>query len=176
MHRLQELQRLSSRVPPPPAPPPPPLAARLCDAAALLAAVTSWDFERGAEPQPEGQDDSGENRAGLNATCVKPPVDSGWVGVLGRTELLDCVSRLYASTAGWPSGDAATAARHVLRQLLVQLASVSRRLFTAETHPPYLNALLHTAAHPLRGAHTDSKVRMHTAPAPAPAPGAPVAK
>jgi len=155
----------------------------LTAAASLLTTALSWDFEGvgaavgsgggGSSGADEGGDE--QSRPGLNATSVRPPAScAGWREVLCSPELAGCVLQLHDAVAAPPAAagaaggfmmgggggggggdnEATDAARHALRQLLVQLASVGRRLFSglpAEA-PAACNLLLLHAAASLLGA------------------------
>jgi hypothetical protein len=132
---LGHLQRLYA-VPPPL---PPPLARTLAQCATVLSSAFSWDFDGVGEAAAVG-----DARPGLNAIVVKPPSGApgtarGWMDLLGRSDLVAAVLQLLAAHApppgagpvggGGAAGAAAEELAHSLRQLLVMLSSVSRRVF-----------------------------------------------
>ena len=103
--------------------------------ASVLSTALCWDFEGvGAALAAAGEGDHDEpQRPGLNATSVRPPTDlaPGWREAVGGGELACCTLALLAATVTAvtpPQGkqaEAAGALEHALRQLLVQLGSVS---------------------------------------------------
>ena len=131
--------------------------ALLTACASLLSTALCWDFE-GVGAALAAADEGGEGepqRAGLNATSVRPPSDlmGGWREALGGGELTRCALALLAAAveARPPAQDAraeaAGALEHALRQLLVQLGSVGHRLYgSAEAHAHSAQLLLHAAA------------------------------
>ena len=131
--------------------------ALLTACASLLSTALCWDFE-GVSAALAAADEGGEGepqRAGLNATSVRPPSDlmGGWREALGGGELTRCALALLAAAveARPPAQDAraeaAGALEHALRQLLVQLGSVGHRLYgSAEAHAHSVQLLLHAAA------------------------------
>ena len=125
--------------------------------ASLLSTALCWDFE-GVGAALAAVDEGGEGepqRAGLNATSVRPPSDlvAAWREALGGGELARCALALLAAAveARPPPQDAraeaADAFEHALRQLLVQLGSVQHRLYgSGEAHAHCAQVLLHAAA------------------------------
>eukprot|EP00966_Prymnesium_polylepis_P166751 3854412-Prymnesium_polylepis.1 len=98
--------------------------------ATLLTTALSWDFDGLAEAASAHGAVEGEARPGLNAIAVRPPADqAGWRQFLGRPALVGCVLRLRAVAA---QDTVAASVGHALRQLLVQLASVTRRIFDSD--------------------------------------------
>ena len=125
--------------------------------ASLLSTALCWDFE-GVGAALAAADEGGEGepqRAGLNATSVRPPSDlmGVWREALGGGELARCALALLAAAveAKPPPqearAEAAGALEHALRQLLVQLGSLQHRLYgSAEAHARCAQLLLHAAA------------------------------
>ena len=142
---LQHLERLTAAGTAQAATPP---AQRLVlqQCAALLTAVLSWDFDGLAEAASVHGAAEGEARPGLDATTVRPPADqSGWRELLGRPQIVGWVMQQHEGLAQGP--DDAEQTRHALRQLLVQLGSLSRRIFEAdEAHAAYVQLLLGAAS------------------------------
>ena len=139
---LQQLQRLHAAAPP--LPPHQTRALTLCSS--LLTSALSWDFDGVGEAAAVG-----DARPGLNASVVKPPPsEAGWRELLGRTDLAAAVISMHSAhfaAASTSAGDAAEALVHSLRQLVVMLASVSRRVFADDAaHAAYAQTLLHCLA------------------------------
>lgn len=99
---------------------------------ALLTSVLSWDFDGLAEATSAHGKGDGDFRPGLDATTVRPPADqSGWRELIGTRGLIDCVVRIQAVEAHSQSSSEPYSG-HGVRQLMVQLASVSRRMFDTD--------------------------------------------
>lgn len=133
-------------------PPPlsPPLARTLAQCATVLSSAFSWDFDGVGEAAAVG-----DARPGLNAIVVKPPngAPGTWRELLGRSDLAAAVLQLLAAHAPPPgagqvggagaAGAAAEELAHSLRQLLVMLSSVSRRVFADDaSYATYAATLL----------------------------------
>ncbi|KAL1530329.1 hypothetical protein AB1Y20_001238 [Prymnesium parvum] len=110
----------------------------------LLTTTLSWDFDGLAEAMSVQGSADGEARPGLNATVVRPPHDdSGWKQLLSGHGLAACVMGLAEALSQSQSEGA-----HEVRQLLIQLASVSPRIFNGgQAHAEYIQLLLQAAAH-----------------------------
>ena len=123
---------LHARQQPPPMGPAQQAAVSCC--AALLSTALGWEFGGIAEAAADG-----EPRPGLGASVVRPPkAATSWAGVLRTSDLLACVIELHAALTvggttlvggGSAGGGGAGGLMHALQQLIVSLASVSRRVF-----------------------------------------------
>ena len=175
---------------------PPPSGRSLSLCASLLSSVLSWEW--GGIGEAAGAD---EPRPGLNASVVRPPAAAaGWRELLRGTDLLGAVMQIHAAVAassqlpvsihpaagldpaplmiGASAGADASDVLHTLEQLLILLASVSRRSFEPladGAHAGYASLLLATASNLIATRPAQPTDARHGAPPLIGANGAPLA-
>ena len=125
----------------------------LQECAVLLTTVLSWDFDGLAEAASVHGVGEGESRPGLDATTVRPPADQpSWRQLLGQPQLIGWVMQLH-------TGHVEEQTKHALRQLLVQLASLSRRVFEGDdAHAKSVQVLLGAASNFIREHRPDASM------------------